>query len=103
MREAKALIFPGEEDFGITPVEMLASGRPVIAYGRGGILDTVTHGETGWLFEEQTVDALVDAILAADKISWDGLRLRSRAEEFRPEVFRERFSSTVLAAWNNLR
>ncbi len=58
----RALVFPGEEDFGIIPVEVMASGRPIIAYGRGGILDTVIDGHTGLLFDEQTVDGLIDAI-----------------------------------------
>lgn len=62
MARCRALIFPGEEDFGIVPVEAMASGRPVIAYGRGGILDTVVDGETGLFFKEQSVEALVDAI-----------------------------------------
>lgn len=62
MARCRALIFPGEEDFGIIPVEAMASGRPVIAYGRGGILDTVVEGETGVFFETQTVEALVDAV-----------------------------------------
>ncbi len=62
MARCKALIFPGEEDFGIVPVEVMASGRPVIAYGRGGILDTVVDGETGLFFRDQTVDALIDAV-----------------------------------------
>ncbi len=58
----KALIFPGEEDFGILPVEAMASGRPVIAYGRGGALDTVVDGKTGLLFHDQSVDGLVNAV-----------------------------------------
>lgn len=58
----KALIFPGEEDFGILPVEAMASGRPVIAYGRGGALDTVIDGETGLLFPDQSADGLVEAV-----------------------------------------
>ncbi|PRY25160.1 glycosyltransferase involved in cell wall biosynthesis [Aliiruegeria haliotis] len=62
MARAKALIFPGEEDFGIVPVEVMASGRPVIAYGRGGALDTVIDGKTGLLFGEQSADALVAAV-----------------------------------------
>lgn len=62
MARAKALIFPGEEDFGLVPVEMMASGRPVIAYGRGGALDTVRDGVTGVLFPEQSADALVQAV-----------------------------------------
>ena len=53
MARCRALIFPGEEDFGIVPVEVMASGRPVIAYGRGGALDTVIPGKTGLLFSEQ--------------------------------------------------
>ncbi|MBL4767569.1 MAG: glycosyltransferase [Rhodobacteraceae bacterium] len=58
----KALIFPGEEDFGIVPVEAMASGRPVIAYGRGGALDTVIDGQTGLLFHDQSVDGLIEAV-----------------------------------------
>ena len=62
MARCRALIFPGEEDFGIVPVEVMASGRPVIAYGRGGALDTVVDGETGMLFHDQTVDGLICAV-----------------------------------------
>ena len=58
----KALIFPGEEGFGIVPVEAMASGRPVIAYGRGGALDTVIDGQTGLLFHDQSVDGLIEAV-----------------------------------------
>lgn len=64
LSHARALIFPGEEDFGILPVEALASGRPVIAYGRGGALDSLRHGETGFFFHDQTPEALVDAVEA---------------------------------------
>ncbi|MEM9700019.1 MAG: glycosyltransferase [Pseudomonadota bacterium] len=64
MARCRALIFPGEEDFGIVPVEVMASGRPVIAYGRGGILDTVVHKKTGLLFEEQSAHAVKSAVLA---------------------------------------
>ncbi|MEP2639972.1 glycosyltransferase [Roseobacter sp.] len=62
MARCRALIFPGEEDFGIVPVEIMASGRPVIGYGRGGLMDTVVDGQTGVLFQTQTVDALIDAV-----------------------------------------
>lgn len=62
MARCKALIFPGVEDFGIVPVEVMASGRPVIAYAAGGALDTVVHGKTGILFDEQSVDGLIEAI-----------------------------------------
>jgi glycosyltransferase involved in cell wall biosynthesis len=62
LARCRALVFPGEEDFGIVPVEAMASGRPVIAYGRGGALDTVIDGQTGLLFPAQSVEALVDAV-----------------------------------------
>ncbi|MCM2398148.1 glycosyltransferase [Rhizobium sp. S95] len=62
LARCRALIFPGEEDFGIVPVEAMASGRPVIAYGRGGALETVIHGQTGILFDEQSVEALIEAV-----------------------------------------
>ena len=58
----KAFLFPGEEDFGITPLEAMAAGRPVIAYGRGGVLDSVADGETGIFFERQTADALTESL-----------------------------------------
>ncbi len=96
MGESTALLFPGEEDFGITPVEMQAAGRPVIAFGRGGVLDTVVHGETGWLFNHQTVDDVVEAIRAQEAVRWDGQRIRQNAERFQPEVFRERFRAAAL-------
>ncbi|MDA8205824.1 MAG: glycosyltransferase [Thermaerobacter sp.] len=97
MRQAKALLFPGEEDFGIVPVEAQASGRPVIAYGRGGALDTVVHQETGWLFGEQTVDAVVAAMEKAEAVDWDPAHIRQNAERFRPDIFRERFRTVALA------
>jgi len=62
MASCKALIFPGEEDFGMVPVEAMASGRPVIAYGRGGALDTVIDRETGLLFNDQSVEGLIQAV-----------------------------------------
>lgn len=62
MARCKALVFPGEEDFGIVPVEVMASGRPVIAYNRGGATETVRDGVSGLLFNEQSVDGLIDAI-----------------------------------------
>lgn len=67
LARCRALVFPGEEDFGIVPVEAMASGRPVIAFGRGGVLDSVRDGETGLFFNEQSVDALVDAVLKFER------------------------------------
>jgi glycosyltransferase involved in cell wall biosynthesis len=62
----RAFIFSGIEDFGITPLEAMASGRPVIAYGKGGALETVVEGQSGWFFHEQTAEALAEAIRKHD-------------------------------------
>ncbi|MGR3551840.1 glycosyltransferase [Pseudooceanicola sp.] len=62
LARCRALIFPGEEDFGIVPLEAMASGRPVIAYDRGGARDTVIPGKTGLLFRDQSVDGLAQAV-----------------------------------------
>lgn len=83
----KAFLFPGEEDFGMTPIEANASGRPCIAYGHGGALDTVVDGVSGVLFTDPTVDSLAEAMLRAEKIVWDPLALRANAERFDRSVF----------------
>jgi glycosyltransferase involved in cell wall biosynthesis len=62
---------PGEEDFGIAPVEANACGRPVVAFAAGGALDVQVDGETGLLFREQTVDSLCAAVERLDQISWE--------------------------------
>ena len=85
----RALIFPGEEDFGLTPVECMASGRPVVAYGRGGALETVTPGKTGLFFDAQTPESLMEALKAVSS-------LRVVPEELQAEAFR--FDSSVFAA-----
>ena len=94
---AKALIFPGLEDFGIVPLEASASGTPVIAYGRGGALDTVIDGETGLFFEDQTVDSLCDAIerFEADPTRFDTNRMVAQARSFSNEIFRENMERFV--------
>jgi glycosyltransferase involved in cell wall biosynthesis len=83
----RALIFPGEEDFGIVPVEAMASGRPVIAYGRGGATETVTDGISGVYFPEQTADSLADAVLRSEKIAFDQKVIRGRALYFSRDQF----------------
>jgi glycosyltransferase involved in cell wall biosynthesis len=90
-RNSLAAILPGEEDFGIVPVEAQACGRPVVALGRGGALDTVTDGDTGVLFGDTTVDSLADALRRAASIQWDASRIRAHAERFS----RERFVSEI--------
>jgi glycosyltransferase involved in cell wall biosynthesis len=91
----RALILPGEEDFGITPLEANAAGRPVVAFKGGGALDTVVDGETGVFFTALTVDALRSAILQCDRTGWRKEALRAHAERFGPDVFSRRFAEVV--------
>jgi len=86
----RALVFPGEEDFGISPVEAQACGKPVIAYGKGGALETVIDGETGVFFQEPTVEALRTAVAKADAITWDSDNIRRNAERFSEAAFLEK-------------
>jgi glycosyltransferase involved in cell wall biosynthesis len=86
-----AYLVPGEEDFGIAPVEAQAAGKPVVAYRGGGALDTVVEGETGVFFDHQTADALAAAIEALDYIGFDSSTIRANAERFATPIFRRRF------------
>ena len=81
-RSTIATILPGEEDFGIVPVEAQACGRPVVALGRGGALDTVIDGETGVLFGDTTVESLAEGLARAANIEWDSSCIRRHAERF---------------------
>jgi glycosyltransferase involved in cell wall biosynthesis len=81
-RRAKGLLFPGEEDFGIVPLEAMAAGCPVLAFGKGGALETVVHGETGFFFQDLTVESLAAAIALNEKAPLDPLMARKRAEQF---------------------
>lgn len=99
----RALIFPGEEDFGIVPVEIMASGRPVIAYGRGGAVETVAPGLSGILFGEQTVESLKAAVMEFQTREGEFVAqsVRAHAKKFDVSVFKQRFSElvdTVMAA-----
>ncbi len=98
LAQCKALIFPGEEDFGITPVECMASGRPVVAYGAGGALETVIDGETGLFFPQQTVDSLVHALEEIDSLCFDPAALQSRASCFDTSVFEKQILTLVAEA-----
>lgn len=97
-RGCKAFLFPGEEDFGITPVEAQACGRPVIAFGRGGALETVIERETGVFFSEQTVDSLCNAILRLESMEFSQEKLRENALRFSKEQFDKNFTGAVNAA-----
>ena len=89
LQTAKAFIFPGEEDFGIAPVEAMACGTPVIAYGKGGALETVIDGETGIFFKEPTADSLAEAIQEFEGRGFDPRKCRDRAERFSRGKFEE--------------
>jgi glycosyltransferase involved in cell wall biosynthesis len=87
LRRCKAFIFPGEEDFGLAPLEAMSSGRPVIAYAAGGALDTVVDGVTGAFFSEPTASSLVAAIHTFDAGDYDCTAVRRHAETFDRPVF----------------
>jgi glycosyltransferase involved in cell wall biosynthesis len=84
---ARALVFPGEEDFGIVPVEAMASGRPVVAYGRGGAMESVIDGVTGVLFADQSVDGVNAAVDRCESIVFDTRAITARAEDFSADRF----------------
>lgn len=88
--KCRGLILPGEEDFGITPVEAMACGKPVVALGRGGALETVTDGITGVFFTESSVDAFLEAVNRCESITWDKEAIRDRALLFSKEAFLEK-------------
>jgi glycosyltransferase involved in cell wall biosynthesis len=92
---ARALLFPGEEDFGIVPVEAAAAGLPVIAYGVGGAAETVLDGRTGVLFGEQTPTGLADAIERFEGLELDETTLRESAARYAPERFRAELAAVI--------
>jgi glycosyltransferase involved in cell wall biosynthesis len=92
---ARSLVLPGVEDFGITPVEAMALGTPVVAFGRGGVLDSVRPGETGIFFDRFEVESLRKAMEEAEGRSWDRALLRAHATRFSGLRFREQFSAAV--------
>lgn len=93
--DARAAILPGEEDFGLVPLEAAAAGRPTIAYGAGGALETIIEGVTGAFFRELDPRALADVIRTFDPARCDPARMRAHAETFRPERFLERLRAIV--------
>lgn len=86
-RSCRMLVFPGEEDFGIVPLEAMACGRPVLAFARGGALETVKEGVTGLFFKEQTPEALLPAIAACAAHPWEPRAIRCHAESFGVDGF----------------
>lgn len=91
----RAFIFPGEEDFGLTPLEAQAAGRPVIAYGAGGALETVKEGVTGEFFTAASAESLAQAVVDFRAERYDPVEIRSQAERFDVEVFKRQFGAFV--------
>ncbi|GAC1444538.1 MAG: glycosyltransferase family 4 protein [Vulcanimicrobiaceae bacterium] len=95
MAHARVVILPGEEDYGLVPLEANASGRPTIAYGAGGALETIRPGVTGEFFSEPTADSLAGALERFDPARYDSAVLRAHAERFGPEPFKRAFAGIV--------
>ncbi len=92
---AAGLLFPGEEDFGIVPVEAIAHGCPVIAYGVGGATETVVHNESGVLFNQQTPEALAEAINYCEMLTFDGAGMHAYAQRFSKSRFDKEMRSVL--------
>jgi len=93
--QAQAVIFPQSEDFGMVPLEAMASGRPVIAFRSGGALETIIEGTTGLFFDEQTSEALEKAVKQFQKLKFDSRKCRAQAEKFSIDVFKENFNKLI--------
>jgi glycosyltransferase involved in cell wall biosynthesis len=91
----RAFIFPGEEDFGIAPVEAMAGGRPVVAYAAGGALETVVEGVTGVYFKEQTPGAIIAAVNKMQNMAFDCQQIRKQAQKFDKEVFKQKLKEYI--------
>ncbi len=99
-RHAKAVIFPQDEDFGLVPLEAQACGTPVIAYGKGGALETVIHGKTGLFFNEQTEDSLMQAVLNFEKLKIKPEDCIQNAKRFNYQSFSKQFVDKVNRLWD---
>ncbi|MFC1643640.1 glycosyltransferase [Chlamydiota bacterium] len=94
--KARAVIFPGEEDLGIVPIEAQACGTPVIAYGKGGVLETVIEEKTGLFFCEQEADKIVDIVNEFEKLSFNRHDLRENALNFSKDIFEKRMKEFII-------
>lgn len=99
MAQCQALLFPGLEDFGITPVQAQAAGRPVIAYRGGGALDTIIEGETGAFYDQLTVDSLKAVWRNFDAFAYNPEQMRSHARRFDTNAFCRRMDAFINGAW----
>ena len=95
LARARSLILPGIEDFGITPLEAMALGTPVVAFGAGGVLDSVVQNVTGIFFEEPSVDSLAQALREVEGRAWDRQAIRQHAAQFSRSRFEQQFLSAL--------
>jgi glycosyltransferase involved in cell wall biosynthesis len=100
---AKGFVFPPEEDFGMTPVEAMSAGTPVIAFRGGGASEYVIEGHTGVLFNEQTPESLIEAVRRFETMKFEADRVRAKATEFDENVFEERLREFVAQRWEDFR
>ena len=100
LQSAEAFLFPGIEDFGIAPVEAMASGTPVIAYRGGGALDYVIDGKTGVFFADQTVDSLVGAISKFQSLRFVRTDIVNQSEKFSTKTFQAQLSNYIQSHQN---
>lgn len=103
MQHCKAFVFPGEEDFGITPIEAQACGKPVIAFGKGGALETVVKDRTGVFFYEQTAEALADAVKRFEAMRFDAGEIRAHAEKYSEARFVEELHGFVMEQYDKFK
>jgi glycosyltransferase involved in cell wall biosynthesis len=92
-----ALIFPGVEDFGIVPLEAQASGKPVIAFGQGGALETIVEGKTGIFFHQQTAQSLLEAVQKSTLIKFNSVSIRQHSLQFSRTVFKQKIKESIEA------
>ena len=97
--ECSAFLNPQEEDFGITAIEAMASGRPVIAYNKGGATETIIGGQTGEFFEEQSWEELADKILRFREAKYDPQFIRRHCEQFSVANFKQKMADYISHLW----
>lgn len=101
LSRAKAFIFAAEEDFGIAPVEAQAAGIPVIAYGKGGVTETVIAEETGIFFEEQTSASLIKAVKKCEQMEFEPKRIVQNAKRFNEARFAQEYKQFIQEKWED--